>query len=771
MGVSLSAEKPASKKRSSKGGIPLSAAMILVTLGVVYGDIGTSPMYTLKAIMSGNGGLTTMSQDVVIGALSLIIWTMTLITTVKYVLVAMKADNHNEGGIFALYSLVKRCGRWLIIPAMVGGAALLADGILTPAVTVTTAIEGLRTIDFFHAIIGDNQGIVVLITITILCVLFAMQRAGTSTIGKAFGPVMTVWFLYLGIVGLVNVGADLNVFRALNPLRGITFLFDGNLNRAGLMVLGNVFLCTTGAEALYSDMGHVGKSNIYASWPFVKACLILNYLGQGAWILANNGNATLAAMPELNPFFQMLPEGVRVFAVVLSTFAAIIASQALITGSYSIISEAIRLNLMPHMRIAYPSETKGQIYIPLVNNIMWVSCIGVVLFFQTSSHMEAAYGLAITVTMLMTTLLLFTYLSRIRKKPVVAVPFIVFFVAIEAAFFFSSLTKFMHGGYVTVILAALIFAVMYVWRRGTAIERTQSVYLPVGEYIGQLAELRADDEIPYLADNLVFLTNDSSPDHLDRDILYSILDKRPKRARAYFFLNIQVTDEPNTHEFTINTFGTDFLFKVQIRLGFRVNQRVNEYLYQIVEKLVEDNMIAPQHHKYSIYKKKSSVGDFRFCLIRKVPSSSADISTVDRNVIMAKYIIRRFCGSPSHWYGLENSSVLFEYVPLFARTKRQHVLKYVELPDAVKRANKALEKANDEYLSQQSGSEAVLEEGGKLINSDEDEDVDLFDAAVRKAHDDEARYVEDSIIGGDTAVFHPIVLDDEDDDDEEDSDN
>ena len=686
MGVSRAAE-PSTKKRSSakSAGIPLSAAMILVTLGVVYGDIGTSPMYTLKAIMSGNGGLTTMSQDVVIGALSLVIWTMTLITTVKYVLVAMKADNHNEGGIFALYSLVKRCAKWLIIPAMVGGAALLADGILTPAVTVTTAIEGLRTIPFFHGIIGDNQNVVVFITIAILCVLFAMQRAGTSMIGKAFGPIMTIWFLYLGIVGLVNVGADLNVFRALNPLRGITFLFDGNLNKAGLMVLGNVFLCTTGAEALYSDMGHVGKANIYASWPFVKACLILNYLGQGAWILANRTNAELAAMHELNPFFQMLPENLRVFAVVLSTFAAIIASQALITGSYSIISEAIRLNLMPHMRIAYPSETKGQIYIPLVNNIMWVSCIGVVLYFRSSSHMEAAYGLAITVTMLMTTMLLFTYLMRVRKRKVAAWPFLLFFMSIELAFFFSSLTKFLHGGYVTVVIAALIFVVMYIWRRGTAIERTQSVYLPTKQYIDQLAELRQDDEIPYLADNLVFLTNDSSPDRLDRDILYSILDKRPKRARAYFFLNIQVTDEPYTHEFSVNTFGTDFIFKVQIRLGFRVNQRVNEYLYQIVEKLVQDNMIAPQHHKYSIYKKKSAVGDFRFCLVRKVPSSSADISTFDRNIINAKYIIRRVCGSPAHWYGLQNSSVISEYVPLFARTKRQHTLDYVELSDALKR--------------------------------------------------------------------------------------
>ena len=766
MGVSRAAE-PSTKKRSSakSAGIPLSAAMILVTLGVVYGDIGTSPMYTLKAIMSGNGGLTTMSQDVVIGALSLVIWTMTLITTVKYVLVAMKADNHNEGGIFALYSLVKRCAKWLIIPAMVGGAALLADGILTPAVTVTTAIEGLRTIPFFHGIIGDNQNVVVFITIAILCVLFAMQRAGTSMIGKAFGPIMTIWFLYLGIVGLVNVGADLNVFRALNPLRGITFLFDGNLNKAGLMVLGNVFLCTTGAEALYSDMGHVGKANIYASWPFVKACLILNYLGQGAWILANKTNAELAALHELNPFFQMLPENLRVFAVVLSTFAAIIASQALITGSYSIISEAIRLNLMPHMRIAYPSETKGQIYIPLVNNIMWVSCIGVVLYFRSSSHMEAAYGLAITVTMLMTTMLLFTYLMRVRKRKVAAWPFLLFFMAIELAFFFSSLTKFLHGGYVTVVIAALIFVVMYIWRRGTAIERTQSVYLPTKQYIDQLAELRQDNEIPYLADNLVFLTNDSSPDRLDLDILYSILDKRPKRARAYFFLNIQVTDEPYTHEFSVNTFGTDFIFKVQIRLGFCVNQRVNEYLYQIVEKLVQDNMIAPQHHKYSIYKKKSSVGDFRFCLVRKVPSSSADISAFDRNIINAKYIIRRVCGSPAHWYGLENSSVIFEYVPLFARTKRQHTLDYVELPDALRRAGLAYDKNNDEYVALRTGRRVQLDDAEKYL--DEEEDVDLFDAAVRKAHDDEARYVEDSIIGGDTAVFRPVSADDEEDEDTE----
>ena len=669
-------------KTKTHGAIPFSMGMVLVTMGVVYGDIGTSPMYTLRAIMHGNGGLQTMESDVIIGALSLIIWTMTLITTVKYVLVAMKADNHNEGGIFALYSLVHRCGAWLIAPAMIGGAALLADGILTPAVTVTTAIEGLRSIDLVHSIIGDNQGIVVLITILIISALFIAQRAGTSSIGKAFGPIMCLWFGFLGFVGLTHIGLDLNVLRAFNPVRGAMFLFDGNLNQAGLMVLGNVFLCTTGAEALYSDMGHVGKANVYVSWPVVKACLILNYLGQGAWILSVRNNPELIAMgPAMNPFFDMLMPGfMRIFAVVLSTLAAIIASQALITGSYSIVSEAIRLDLMPHMKIEYPSETKGQIYIPLVNTILWIGCIGVVLFFRSSERMESAYGLAITVTMLMTTILLTAFLSRIQKKTFLAIPFALFFGLIELFFFFSSLTKFMHGGYVTVLLAFAIFIVMYIWHRGTKVEMSQRINLPARNYVGQIKELSKSDDIPYLADNLVFLTNDQSIDELDRDILYSILDKRPKRAKAYWFLNVAVTDEPYTHEFWVNDYGTDFMFKVQLRLGFRVNQRVNEYLYQVVGAMVDQGRLPAQDHRFSIYDHTGHVGDFRFCLVRKVPSVSTDISRLDLAVIQAKYIIRGFCGSPDHWYGLENSNVVYEYVPLFLAAKRQHRLEYVEPP-------------------------------------------------------------------------------------------
>ena len=734
-----------SKNKAKKStGIPLSAGMVLVTLGIVYGDIGTSPMYTMKAIIAGNGGLLTMDTDVVLGALSLIIWTLTLITTVKYVMVAMKADNHNEGGIFALYSLVKKSAKWLIIPAMIGGAALLADGILTPAVTVTTAIEGLRTIPAAHAIIGDNQHIVVIITITILCTLFALQKAGTSTIGKAFGPVMTLWFLFLGAMGVMNILADISIIRALNPIRGILFLFDGKLNAAGLMVLGSVFLCTTGAEALYSDMGHVGKGNIYASWPFVKICLILNYLGQGAWLITNRNDATLNAIKDLNPFFEMLPGQIRPFAVILSALAAIIASQALITGSYSIVSEAIKLDLMPHIKINYPSTTKGQIYIPLVNSIMWVGCIGVVLIFQSSEHMEAAYGLAITVTMLMTSILLYTYLAVIRKRLWAAIPFILFFGAIEAMFFFSSLTKFFHGGYFTVLMATAIFVVMFVWRRGTAVERTQSVYLPVDKYIDQLRSLSHDADYSTLADNLVFLTNDSSFDKLDRDILYSILDKRPKRAKAYYFINISLTDDPNTREFIVNDFGTDFLFKITLRLGFKVNQRINTYLYQIVGDLIKNNQLAPQNHKYSIYKEHSEIGDFRFCLLRKVLAPETDINGFDARCLELKYFIRRICGSPARWYGLENSNIVFEYVPLFSKVKREQKLTRIMLDDVA-----------------QTGSMPLVEAPMKERIAEIEEDEDIFAEALHKERVENAATVAD-YVGGDTASFRPLKLDEED---------
>ena len=459
----------------------------------------------------------------------------------------------------------------------------------------------------------------------------------------------------------------------------------------------------------------------------------MNYLGQGAWCLANANNAALAELPSLNPFYQMLPEGMRPFAILLSTLAAIIASQALITGSFTLVSEATRLDLMPHMKIDYPSETKGQLYIPLVNNLMWVGCIFIVLLFKTSGRMEAAYGLAITVTMLMTTTLLVSYVAGVLHKRGLAVVFALIFGAIELSFFISCCTMFFDGGYVMIILSAALAYVMYVWRRGTAIERTQTVFLPVKDYLDQLRRLRDDTTHHVRADNLVFLTNDSSADLLDRDILYSILDKRPKRARTYWFINVHVTDEPYTNTYTVNTFGTDFVFKVQLQLGFKVNQRINTYLRQVVADLIASGEMAAQPRSYSIYRNPGDVGDFRFCMLRKVLAPESNLSPRDYRTMNAKYAIRSHCGSPDRWYGLENSSIIIETVPLFSKVKPATTLRRIPL-----------EKHSDPIRDH------------RTVVGRDNADVDIFSADMERQREASALEAAHDLIGGNTAQFEAL---------------
>lgn len=648
----------------SKERVPFSFGMFLVTIGIVYGDIGTSPMYVMKSIVADNGGISGVNAEFIIGSLSLVIWSITLLTTVKYVLIAMKADNNGEGGIFSLYSLVRKCGKWLIFPAMLGGSALLADGVLTPAVTVTTAVEGLRSIPVVDMLLGAGQSKVILITLLIITGLFSIQHSGTSRIGKAFGPVMLLWFSFLGITGVLHIFEFPAVLAAFNPVRAIRVLYSP-VNKRGFMILGSVFLAATGAEALYSDMGHVGREHIYRSWPFVKICLLLNYLGQGAWIIENRGSPILAAIEDMNPFFLMLPEILRPFAVLLGALAAIIASQALITGSYTLVSEAIRLDLMPHMLIRYPSDTKGQLYIGTVNTALWIGCSMVVLYFRSGSRMESAYGLAITVTMLMTTLLLAVYLLKIRKKPVAAFLVLTVFGAIESVFFFSSLAKFAHGGYVAVIMAMLLFGLMVIWHRGTELEQKYTVRLRVRDYLDNIAALRADEKTPPCADNLVYLDKSDDPETLDRDILYSILDRAPKRASAYWFFSIHLMDEPDVARYHLETYGTDYIFRVRLELGFKNDQFLNAYLRQIIGDLLDSGELPPQEKPFSIYG-PSSVGTFKFGFIRRSVASGTELTRFEEFILTAKYRIRELIGSQIHWYGLDTSPLIIESVPLSA---------------------------------------------------------------------------------------------------------
>ena len=655
MDRSLSPGQPGIRSKKRMG-------MMLIAIGIVYGDIGTSPMYVMKSILEGNGGLSTVSEDFIIGAFSLVIWTITLLTTIQFVVIAMKADNNGEGGIFALYSLVKKYWKPLIYVAMIGGATMLADGVLTPAVTVTNAIDGLRSIPSFNTFIGDGPWVVVVIVLIILSALFSFQRAGTSKIGKAFGPFMLIWFLFLGVTGIVHLVSMPAVLKAINPIYAIKVLLSPG-NKMGFMILGSVFLSTTGAEALYSDMGHVGKDSIYISWPFVKICLLLNYGGQCAWILNSMNDPSLSGVESLNPFFQMLTPGMRPLAVLISTAASIIASQALITGSFTLVSEAINLDLLPHMQIRYPSDQKGQLYISLVNTIMWVGCCLVVLYFRTASRIENAYGLAITISMLMTTLLLVFYLVKVKRRFAIAAFVGIVFGFIEFMFFIASLSKFMIGGYVAILISLILLAIMYVWAQGTVIEHQHRTFIRMKDYLANMAALRMDDSIPFTADNLVFFSRSKDPQMIERDILYSILDKDPKRARAYWFLNIKTTDQPFEKRYAVETYGTEYIFFVTITLGFKVPQRVNVYLRQIVQDLIDTGELPEQERKFSIYG-PSPIGNFKFCFIRN-NLTAMDTPTMEYHLVNFKYRIRRQIGDHIKWYGLENSQLIIEYVPLF----------------------------------------------------------------------------------------------------------
>lgn len=633
-----------------------SAAGFLIALGIVYGDIGTSPLYTMQSLVENQGGLEAVSENFILGSISLIFWTLTLITTMKYVIIALKADNHHEGGIFSLYTLVRKMARWLMIPALIGGATLLSDGALTPAVTVTSAVEGLKSVPALQDYYG-NQSLVIVTTLVILTLLFSIQRYGTGFVGKVFGPVMLIWFSFLGISGFLNSLTDLSVFKALNPYYAINLLLSPE-NRQGIFILGSVFLATTGAEALYSDMGHVGRGNIYISWPLVKVCILLSYFGQGAWILTNKDSGI-----ELNPFFASIPSFLSVFVVVLAALAAIIASQALISGSFTLVSEAMRLKIFPTFRISYPGHSLGQLYIPVINWSLWLITCGIVLHFRTAAHMEAAYGLAITITMLMTTILLTFFLLQRGVKPLLAYSLMAFFAMIELIFFIASAVKFLHGGYVVVIMSALVIALMLIWYKGNQITFKYIHPLDLNEYKEQLGRLRQDDRYPLFQTNVVYLTNRMKGQMIDRSILYSILDKRPKKAKVYWFVKVNVTDEPYTNDYTVDMLGTDYLVQVELFLGFRMRQDVPRYLRTIVQDLMDSGRLPKQHQDYTISPGRV-VGDFRFIVLEERVVNPIAIKPFERFILQTKATIKRVTATPIRWFGLQFTEASTEVVPL-----------------------------------------------------------------------------------------------------------
>ena len=634
----------------------VSVAGLLIALGIIFGDIGTSPLYVLNAITSGK----IITEELIIGALSLIIWTLTLQTTIKYVILTLQADNRGEGGIFSLFALVKRRRKWLVIPAMLGGAALLADGMITPPISVTSAVEGLKQVPALHDI---SQWTVVYIVIGILSVLFFVQQFGTAFIGRSFGPVMTVWFTMLATLGLASFFDDLTILRAFNPYYGIKLLIA---YPNGFYILGGVFLCTTGAEALYSDLGHCGKWNIRYSWIFVKSCLIINYLGQGAWLLKNHSGKLISAeMIEsgFNPFYGVMPQWFIYFGIAIATAATIIASQALISGSFTLVSEAMRLNLWPKFKINYPTEAKGQLYVPAVNFLLYLGCIGIVLYFKKASNMEAAYGLAITVTMIATSILFANFLVIRRTRPALVYLYLLVYLGIEFSFFYANLDKFPHGGYVTLIVGGMLFLIMYDWFKARKIKNRYVEFVRLEHYVPKIQELSNDRSVPKYATHLVYLTSADNPKEIEHKIIYSILNKKPKRADIYWFVHVDTVDTPYTSEYMVEHIIPNDIIRVEFRLGFRVQPRINLLFRKVVEDLVrnrEVNIVS----RYESLEKNNVTGDFQFVVLEKYLSQDNELPIRERLMMKLHFWLKEISLSEERGFGLDPSNVVVEKFPL-----------------------------------------------------------------------------------------------------------
>jgi KUP system potassium uptake protein len=648
----------------------VTLAGLLIALGIIYGDIGTSPLYVLNAITNGK----TISSELIIGSLSLIIWTLTLQTTIKYVILTLRADNRGEGGIFSLFALVRRSKKWLVIPAMVGGAALLADGMITPPISVTSAIEGLKQVPLFHDI---SQWTVIYIVIGILTILFFVQQFGSAFIGRSFGPVMTVWFTMLATLGIIHLSNDISVFKAFNPYYGIKLLIT---YPEGFYILGGVFLCTTGAEALYSDLGHCGKWNIRYSWIFVKTCLILNYLGQGAWLLKNYSGQLISSEminSGFNPFYGVMPQWFLYFGIAIATAATIIASQALISGSYTLISEAMRLNLWPKVRISYPTEARGQLYVPAANFMLFLGCIGVVLFFQKASNMEAAYGLAITITMIATSIMFANYLVIHRTRSFLIYLYLAVYLTIECSFLYANMDKFPHGGYVTLIIGSLLFFVMYTWFRARKIKNRYVEFVRLEHYIPRIQELSNDRSIPKYATHLVYLTSADNPKEIEHKIIYSLLSKKPKRADIYWLVHVDTLDDPYTAEYMVTHIIPNDIIRVEFRLGFRIQPRINLMFKKVVEDLVANSEVNVLS-RYDSLERNNIAGDFQFIVMEKYLSDDNELPLSERILMKIHFWLKSISLSEEKGFGLDTSNVIVEKFPLIVSPVSYPRMKRIE---------------------------------------------------------------------------------------------
>ncbi len=634
-----------------------SLAGVLITIGIVFGDIGTSPLYVFQAI-TGNG--TNFSRELIMGGLSAVIWTLILLATVKYIYFALNADNKGEGGIFALFALLKaKRIKWVIIPALIGCATLLADGFITPAISISSAVEGINNINPNFPVLPVVVGIII--------ALFAVQQFGTSAIGKAFGPIMLIWFIFLGYLGIINIAKNPQVLTAFNPY----WIYNLIANvKDGFWVLGAVFLCTTGAEALYSDLGHCGKNNIRISWAMMSSLLVINYLGQSALCLTDG--FTLQAKETV--FYAMVPANILPFAIGIATAATIIASQALITGVFTLMNEAIKLNLWTNLKVKYPTTHKGQIYIPFINWFLMGGCLLVIAVFRKSVAMEATYGLAITIDMVMTSILLcYLLILKYPKTKIFYISIFGLFLTIEGIFLMSNLGKIVHGGWFTLILAISFFSVLFLYYKAKQLRKNITEYISMDKVIPLLNAVKNDDGLQYEASNLVYPTRSNTPNKLDSTVFYSLFKKRPRKAGVIWFLHLDILSDPWGVHYTVNEIIDNHCYYVNLQLGFKEEHRIEYMMRKIQCKMVEKGELTGD----SVFKSvqgQFDEADFKFIVLNSRIAMDNKLTAFQSICVKAYRFVKSTGLKPAEDFGLDKTNVMVEYIPISVTKQYDQVM-------------------------------------------------------------------------------------------------
>jgi len=623
----------------------LKSAGLLIALGIVFGAIGTSPLYVINAVAAWTKG--DLAESLILGVLSCIFWTLTIIATFKYLVLTLEADNKGEGGIFALYASLRKKTSLKALLLIAGGSAMLATGIIAPSITLTSSVEGFETILPSFPVIPVVLGI--------FLIFFLVQRFMPGFIGNTSGPVLALWFSMTGFIGIMQLVQHPAVLAALNPIYAVRFLVQ---YPGGFILAGVAFLSVAGAESFFQELGKYSKSNIRILWIFVKIILVVSYFGQGAWLLDHNSE-----LQSTNPFFAIMPQWLILPGIIISLFASLVACHSMVGRSFTLVSEAVSLNFWPNIKILHPTQFKGQVYLPLINWIFWLASTIFVIIFRRSSDMVAAYGLAVIIVMITTTLLLIIYYRQYKKGKRAWLAIVPVVLIIETSFFVSITYGFASSIWFSLIIISLSVLIMIGWYFGRKIKNRYITFANLSDYTSLLIDLHNDKSVPMIATNLVYIIKANRMDQVESKVIYSIFKRQPKRAETYWFLHVDRTDEPERFDYEFNPIIPGVLHRIDFHIGFKVEPRINLYFREVLDDLVHSGEINLTS-SFNSLRKFNFTGDFKYILIDRVMLRDNKLSALENFILSLHGLTRWLDITDERALHLDLTNTIVEKIPV-----------------------------------------------------------------------------------------------------------